>query len=69
MHYAIHILMTCDIVIAIYLLSINYSFITKKNIVVYWLAITLPLRHRSLIYSKKNLDLSLYISKHSLIEF
>ena len=69
MHYAIHILRTCDIVIAIYLRSINYSFITKKNIVVYWLAITLPLRHRSLIYSKKNLDLSLYISKRSLIDF
>ena len=69
MHYAIHILMTCDIVIARDLLSINYSFITKKTIVVNWLARTLPLQHRSLIYSKENLDLSLYISKHALIDF
>ena len=52
MHYVIHILMTCDIVIARDLISINYSFITKKTIVVYWLARTLPLQHRSLIYSK-----------------
>ena len=51
MHYAIHILMTCDIVIARDLLSINYSFITKKTIVVYWLG-TLPSQHRPLIYSK-----------------
>ena len=60
MHYAIHNIMTCDIVIARDLQSINYSFITRKTIVVYWLARTLPLQHTSLIYSKEDLDLYIY---------
>ena len=60
MHYAIHNIMTCDIVIARDLQSINYSFITKKTIVAYWLARTLPIQHRSLFYSRENLDLSIY---------
>ena len=45
MHYAIHNIMTCDIVIARDLQSINYSFITRKTIVVYWLARTLPTQY------------------------
>ena len=60
MHYVIHILMTCDIVIARDLISINYSFIIKKTIVAYWLVRTLPRQHRSLIYGKENLDLYIY---------
>ena len=60
MHYAIHNIMTCDIIITRDLSSINYSFIIKKTIVVYWLVRTLPIQHRSLIYSKEILDLYIY---------
>ena len=60
MHYATHNIMTYDILIARDLPSINYSFIIKKTIVVYWLVRTLPIQHRSLIYSKENLDLYIY---------
>ena len=45
MHYAIHNIMTCYIVIARDLQSINYSFITRKTIVVYWLARMLPTQY------------------------
>ena len=60
MHYAIHNIMTCDIVIPRDLPSINYSFIIKKTIVIYWLLRTLSIQHKSLIYSKENLDLYIY---------